>query len=187
MKRKNYLRTIILAACASAMSLTAYAQQSSAPAHDKAAGPAHEKHMGGSHDRHAHELNERGGKAMGFDQSKTTHHFRLLPDGGAIEVEANDPRDEASKGQIRRHLAHISKMFAEGDFSTPFAVHARTPEGVPDLERLKAEITYRYEETERGGRVRISSWDAKALAAIHEFLRFQIEDHRTGDPTEVIK
>lgn len=187
MKHKNYLRTIILAACASAMTLTAHAQQPSAPAREKAACPMHKKHMAESQDRHAHDLNERGGKAMGFDQSKTTHHFRLLRDGGAIEVEANDPRDEASKGQIRRHLAHISKMFAEGDFSTPFAVHAQTPSGVPELARLKAEITYRYEETEGGGRVRISTGDAKALAAIHEFLRFQIEDHRTGDPLEVIK
>lgn len=25
----------------------------------------------------------------------------------------------------------------------------------------------------------------EALAAVHEFPRFQIEDHRTGDPTEV--
>ncbi|HKG22713.1 MAG TPA: hypothetical protein VKC34_12510, partial [Blastocatellia bacterium] len=93
----------------------------------------------------------------------------------------------ASTDQIRRHLELISGMFAAGDFSTPFAVHARTPDGVSDMERLKAAITYTYEETARGGRVRISSIDAKALAAIHEFLRFQIEDHRTGDSREVGK
>jgi hypothetical protein len=27
--------------------------------------------------------------------------------------------------------------------------------------------------------------DRKALAAIHEFLRFQIADHRTGDPGKI--
>jgi hypothetical protein len=40
-------------------------------------------------------------------------------------------------------------------------------------------------ETENGGRVLIETKDAEALAAVHEFLRFQIEDHQTGDPTEV--
>jgi hypothetical protein len=32
----------------------------------------------------------------------------------------------------------------------------------------------------------IHEWtaDAKALSAVHEFLRFQIKDHKTGDPAE---
>jgi hypothetical protein len=46
-------------------------------------------------------------------------------------------------------------------------------------------IDWNYEETATGGRVRITTKDARALAAIHEFLKFQIEDHRTGDPTEI--
>ncbi|HVF90379.1 MAG TPA: hypothetical protein VNH22_09945 [Blastocatellia bacterium] len=186
MKHKNYTTAIFLAACVSATSLAALGQEP-APAREKNSCPMHKKHMAEARDRHMHELNERGNSAMGFDQAKTTHHFRLLRDGGAIEVGANDPRDRASMDQIRQHLEQISGMFAAGDFSTPFAVHARTPDGVSDLERLKAAITYRYEETAGGGRVRISSGDPKALAAIHEFLRFQIEDHRTGDPLEVSK
>ena len=48
-----------------------------------------------------------------------------------------------------------------------------------------AEIRYEYEETERGARVRITTANVEALSAVHEFLRFQIEDHETGDPTEV--
>jgi hypothetical protein len=190
MKHRNYMRSILAAACISATSLTAYPQHHPAPekaAPEKAACAMHKKHTAESQDRHMHELNERGNRAMGFDQSKTTHHFRLTRDGGAIEVDANDLRDQASIEEVRRHLAHVSQMFAAGDFSTPFAVHAQAPPGVSELARLKAAIAYRYEETERGGRVRISSGDAKALAAIHEFLRFQIEDHRTGDSPEVIK
>jgi hypothetical protein len=31
----------------------------------------------------------------------------------------------------------------------------------------------------------ISSADAKALAAIHRFLQFQIQEHKTGDSTAV--
>lgn len=47
--------------------------------------------------------------------------------------------------------------------------------------RLKANITYRYEETENGGRVRIASNNAEAIAAIQEFLKYQIKEHQTGD------
>ena len=53
------------------------------------------------------------------------------------------------------------------------------------MKRKKASIHWKFEETETGGRVRIASKDSEALSAIHEFLRFQIEDHETGDPTEI--
>ena len=49
----------------------------------------------------------------------------------------------------------------------------------------RAEIRYTFEEIEGGGRVRIATSDPAALAAVHDFLRFQIEDHRTGDPLDV--
>ncbi len=49
------------------------------------------------------------------------------------------------------------------------------------MRRLKSEISYAHEETETGGRVRISTKNAEALAAVHDLLRFQVEDHRTGD------
>jgi hypothetical protein len=64
-------------------------------------------------------------------------------------------------------------------------IHSQTPPGVPAMKQLKAEIRYQFEETERGGRVRITTVNADAIKAIHEFLRFQIEDHKTGDPKEV--
>jgi hypothetical protein len=64
-------------------------------------------------------------------------------------------------------------------------IHDQVPPGVPTMKRKKALIAWKFEETEAGGRVRITSKDAEALAAIHEFLRFQIEDHQRGDPTEI--
>lgn len=42
------------------------------------------------------------------------------------------------------------------------------------MKRLRDRIQYRSEETERGSRVVLRTNDADALAAIHEFLRFQI-------------
>jgi hypothetical protein len=64
-------------------------------------------------------------------------------------------------------------------------IHAQTPPGAPVMKRLKAAIQYQFENTERGGRVRIATRNAAARAAIHEFLRFQIADHRTGDSGKV--
>jgi len=134
-----------------------------------------------SHDQHNADVNRRGDQGMGFDHEKTTHHFQLMPDGGAIQVEANHPKDTASIDQIREHLNHIAQMFAAGDFTAPMMIHAQTPPGVAVMERLKAEIGYRFEETEAGGRIRITTANGEALAAIHEFLRFQIKDHGTSD------
>ena len=136
-------------------------------------------------DAHHDAVNQRGDHVMGFSHEKTTHHFRLRADGGEIEVTANDAKDAESRDQIRAHLPHVAQMFADGNFKAPILVHDRTPPGVPVLEKLKAEVSYKYEQIENGGRVRIRTKNAEALRAVHEFLRFQIEDHRTGDPMAV--
>ncbi len=141
--------------------------------------------QGHGHSTHAEDVNKRGDRVMGFDHLKTRHRFLLHPDGGAIEVTANEAGDKESTEQIRKHLGHIARMFAEGNFKAPMLIHARTPPGVPVMERLKAEIRYEYEEAERGARVNIKTGNVEALAAVHEFLRFQIKDHETGDATEV--
>jgi len=142
------------------------------------------------HDQHAahHAVVEsHGDQAMGFPHDKTTHHFRLMVDGGAIEVAANDPNDKADISAIRLHLSHIAMMFAYGDFSTPMFVHDGVPPGVTTMKLLKSAIRYKYGETLSGGAVRIKSDDPVALAAIHDFIRFQITDHQTGDSLEMEK
>jgi hypothetical protein len=55
------------------------------------------------------------------------------------------------------------------------------------MKRLTSEISYTAEETPRGAQVRITTRNAEAIKAIHQFLRFQIKEHRTGDPLEVTK
>src|SRR5882672_1179342 len=145
--------------------------------------PMHEKHQATSSSRdHAkHELDKRGDQGMGFAQDKTTHHFLLRKDGGAIQVTANSADDKTSKEEIRMHLRHIAEAFQSGDFNIPMFVHAQTPPGVQAMTKLKSQIKYRYEAAENGGRVVISSENAEAVQAIHEFLKFQIAEHRTGD------
>jgi hypothetical protein len=83
------------------------------------------------------------------------------------------------------HLRHIAEAFAAGDYSTPMFVHDGVPPGVTSMKLLKDEIHFRYESMSAGARVNISSENPLALAAIHDFLRFQVTDHGTGDPLQV--
>jgi len=131
-------------------------------------------------------VDSRGDHVMGFDHEKTAHHFHLYRSGGAIDVSANDPGDAASRDAIREHLGHIARMFAGGDFEAPMLIHDRVPPGVPTLKARRQKIRWEFETSERGGVIRVRTEDREALSAIHEFLKFQIEDHRTGDSTAVV-
>jgi hypothetical protein len=128
---------------------------------------------------------ERGDHVMGFSHEKTAHHFLLYPNGGEINVSANDPSDKGSIEQIRMHLGHIARMFASGNFKAPMLIHATNPPGVPAMIRLKEAIKYEYSETEHGARIRLSTENSQAIDAIHAFLLFQIIDHQTGDSPSI--
>jgi hypothetical protein len=140
-----------------------------------------------SHDQHHAEVNSRGGQVMGFDQEKTTHHFYLYSDGGAIDVAVNDAADKTNLDAIRAHLPHIAMLFSQGNFEAPMLVHDTNVPGTATMGNLKDRITFRYAETPKGGRMNILTTDAEALAAVHAFLKFQITDHKTGDSTDVRK
>jgi hypothetical protein len=122
---------------------------------------------------------------MGFSHETTTHHFRLAKSGGVIDVSAKDPKDSATRDQIRMHLSHIVKLFSAGDFDIPMFIHATNPPGAPVMAKLRSEIHYRYLETDRGAQIQIITANPDALEAIHAFLRFQISDHQTRDSTEI--
>ena len=128
---------------------------------------------------------KRGDDGMGFSHDKTTHHFILLKDGGTIQVSVNDPKDDASRDHIRMHLSHVAEMFSAGNFNVPMFIHDTTPPGVPTITKLHSEIHYQYQQTESGAKITIATANPKALQAVHEFLRFQITEHQTGDPAEV--
>jgi len=122
---------------------------------------------------------------MGFSAESTKHTFRLFDDGGAIEIRALDEKDSSTIAMIRHHLQLISKRFADGDFQDPHAVHDRLPDGAATMSAMRSYIDYRNSEIPSGGRVRIRTTDPKALEAVHQFLRFQIREHKTGDSGEV--
>ncbi|MGA8151147.1 MAG: hypothetical protein WB952_09370 [Terriglobales bacterium] len=153
-------------------------------AQDMQSCPMHKEHVK-SASQHAADVEKHGDEAMGFPQDQTTHHFRLYSDGGAIEVTANDSKDSGNIQAIRSHLTHVVTLFSNGDFSLPMFVHDQVPPGVPMMKEKRAQISYTIEELPAGGGVRIKSTDPEALKAIHDFLRFQIEEHHTGDTSDV--
>ena len=139
----------------------------------------------GVSDVHAMGVDARGDHAMGFSHEASAHHFLLLADGGAIEVDVKDQDDKVTRDEIRTHLSHIAQMFTEGNFQVPMFIHDTVPPGVSVMESKRRAISYTFEPTPTGGRVRITTVDKDALEAIHRFLGFQIEDHRTGDSKAV--
>jgi hypothetical protein len=162
---QNNMKTPSLVALTTMLILCAYAQQTPDPHHEGVV--------------------QRGDHVMGFSHEKTIHHFRLTPDGGTIEALAINPSDSASREQIRTHLEHIAQMFHNGNFNAPMLIHAQTPPGVPTMKKLRNDIRYIVEETPNGARLKVSSRNPQAVAAIHDFLKFQIQDHQTGDPLSI--
>jgi len=139
--------------------------------------------MAGAHQGPAG-VDARHDHAVGVGHEGLVHHFLLAKDGGSIRLELKDASRTSAREDVRRHLQSIARAFAAGDFGVPTKIHARVPPGVEVMKERKGAIRYAYSPTDRGGQVRISTRDARALEAVHAFLRFQIEDHGTGDPTE---
>jgi hypothetical protein len=91
-----------------------------------------------------------------------------------------DVDDTAGVRTIREHLRGIARAFAAGDFSASATVHARPVPGTEVMLRRRRAIRYEFRELPRGGEVRITTRDAVAIRAVHEFLAFQRGEHRAG-------
>jgi hypothetical protein len=119
---------------------------------------------------------------MGVDQYTSTHRFESLSDGGRISLQ-RDPADSAGAARIRRHMQTIASAFAQGNFQLPGFVHDREAPGTAVMTQRRSRITYTAESLPDGGQLRIRSHDSTAVAAIHQFLSFQRQDHRSGAGT----
>ena len=125
-------------------------------------------------------LQKRGEMTMGVDQYTSMHRFEPLPDGGRIVLQ-RDSADSAGEATIRAHMKTIAAAFAAGDFTSPEFVHAMdSVPGTAVMSKLKNEITYTASDLPRGGEVRITTKNAEAVKAIHDFLAFQRHDHHAG-------
>ena len=120
----------------------------------------------------------RGHAAMGVDQYTSSHRFESLPDGGRISLQ-RDPGDSAGVAQIRSHMRGIAAAFGRGDFALPGFVHDRDVPGTAVMAARRSRISYVADTLPGGGQLRLQTSDPSAIAAIHQFLAFQRQDHRS--------
>jgi hypothetical protein len=124
------------------------------------------------------QVQTRGHAAMGVDQYTSTHHFEPLPDGGRITL-VRDSDDPAGVTQIRAHMEEIGAAFRRGDFTLPGFVHDRAVPGTATMAARRSRISYIADTVPQGSSLRIRSTDSTAISAIHQFLAFQRQDHRS--------
>ena len=118
---------------------------------------------------------------MGFDQQRTAHHFFLFNDGGAIDVSVKEAGDTANREAIQSHLPHIAAMFGSGISMHRCSFMTRQMCPARRRWRLARPRFAMSTETANGGRVNIFTSNRETLDAVHEFLKFQIAEHKTGD------
>jgi len=124
-------------------------------------------------------MQARGEHVMGVNQYTSAHVFEDLPDGGRVVLD-DDTADSAAIATIRAHMRDIAAAFEAGDFSKPFEVHAQTVPGTDVMRARSPAITYEPIDRVWGAQVRIKSSDPVAIAAIHQFLAFQREQHQAA-------
>jgi hypothetical protein len=166
---------VMIFGVAAAACLSGTPSAHAAEAHDHASCP----HM--AKDAHAAGVDHRHDETTGMAADTSVHHFDITSRGGVIRLEAASGADERGRDQARGHLQHVAESFAAGDFSMPMFIHGQVPPGACAMARLRDAIRYRYEPTDRGGQITIDTSNREARRAIHDFLRFQIRDHRTED------
>jgi hypothetical protein len=125
-------------------------------------------------------MQERGEHVMGVDQYTSAHVFEDLPDGGRVVLDRDDPSDTVGIKAIRAHMRDIGGAFRAGDFAKPFAVHAQVVPGTAVMTATRDAISYEVIDRPKGGEVRMQSTDPAAIAAIHEFLEFQRQQHHVA-------
>jgi hypothetical protein len=145
---------------------------------DRAAVQSHHSASSSPDDSAFAQVQTRGHMAMGVDQYTSTHHFEPLPDGGRITL-VRDSDDPAGITQIRAHMAEIGAAFRQGDFTVPGFVHDRAVPGTATMAARRSRISYIADTVPHGGSLRIHSTDSIAISAIHQFLAFQRQDHRS--------
>jgi hypothetical protein len=118
--------------------------------------------------------------SLGFAHDAAQFKFTATDDGGTIEFHAKDVADVETIAAIQKHLATIAGDFTKNDFSAA-GLQGRVPDGIDTMDRLHESISYRYEALGDGGRVRLQTNDAEAVAAIRAFLKFQTVAYRAGN------
>ena len=132
-------------------------------------------------EKQSNEVYERGSEVMPFEQNLTTHTFVPDSDGGTQIVTVNDPSDLNQIQLIREHLQEEAQKFAQGDFSSPAAIHGEDMPGLAALQDGGNRVDVQYNELPNGARLIYSSNDSEIVAALHKWFNAQDRDHNSHE------
>ena len=127
-------------------------------------------------------LLQRASRVTGIDSDRVQRHFYVLKNGGAIEITAKDANDEATIKAIRTWLKKESDFFTKGNYESAAAIYGKAPESTIQLKKLRDEVNFAMVQEDNGAVLRMLTVNPQAKAAIHEYLKFQIDQLGTGDP-----
>ena len=103
-----------------------------------------------------------------------SHQFHILPNGGIVELQG---ADASAITHVREHLQEITRAFSAAEPPAELVEHVRCMPGGATMLAKRSALTLAYRELPRGGELRMTTQDAEALKAVHEFLAFQREHH----------
>jgi len=131
------------------------------------------------------EMNARFSKVLGTDVDKVVQHYYLVKMGGVIELTAKDPNDTATITALRKYLEAQKALYEKGKNDSDAEVHGKIPDGLATMKKMRNDITFYSTETDSGAVLRMFSVNDQARQAVHDFMKFQISEHKTGDSPTV--
>ncbi len=131
------------------------------------------------------DLNSRFSKTLGTDIGRVVQHYYLVKNGGVIEFTAKDANDTTTISALQKYMDTQKDLFEKGKNDADADVHGKVPDGIPNLKRLRNEITFFAVKNDDGAALRMFSVNDQARQAIQDFLKFEINEHKTGDPLVV--
>jgi hypothetical protein len=99
-------------------------------------------------------------------EPRTSEHVFLEKNGGGVEVIVVDPSDTNAREEVQQDLRR--------------AAAERNSLASPAMQEHNGSITYRFEKTKRGARVRITTRNDDALRAIQEYLRGRMGEQESS-------
>ncbi|MFB5599998.1 MAG: hypothetical protein ACE5SW_07210 [Nitrososphaeraceae archaeon] len=179
MESKIYLTIAITSILVFALLGTIPIRSVSAIAHEENMAEHQVENMTHSQDQSATTTSmlDRGSVAMGFNQSKISHHFKSTSTGGEILVTAINNNDIETIEQIKNHICIIQKEFSAGNFTKPFYIHAQDVPGTKLMNEKKDFIAYSINEIDNGATLILETKDKELVDAIHQFMTFQGTEH----------
>ena len=99
-----------------------------------------------------------------------------------------DPSDAETRKAVRAYVQRVSQLMVVGNLARmreQFGESVPGPNRIAESRGRKATITVHSSAPDEGSHIIFSTRGVRRIEGLHEFLRFQINDLKTGDSLEV--